>query len=48
MYFIIDLYQNPPEKVPNISFTDKKDACKWIDESGDECPLCRYTIIEES
>jgi hypothetical protein len=47
MYYIIDLEQTPPIKVPGISFTTKEAACTWIDSQPIACPICRYTIIEE-
>ena len=47
MYFIIDLHLDPPEKIVNLEFTKIDDACQWIDSTEEECPICRYTIIEE-
>ena len=44
MYYILDLEQNPPVKVPNIQFDTELEACKWIDENGD---AVKYTIIKE-
>lgn len=44
MYYILDLQQNPPVKLPNISFNTEFEACEWIGTNGD---AVKYTIIKE-
>ena len=44
MFYIIDLRQDPPERVPGVSFETNEECCEWIDENGD---ACTYSIIEE-
>ena len=41
MYYIIDLQQNPPVRIPNLVFTTEQDACDWININGD---AVKYTI----
>lgn len=44
MYYILDISQNPPIKIPNINFNTEIEACEWIDNNGN---AIKYTIIKE-
>ena len=44
MYYIIDIEQNPPLKVPGIEFNTSDQACEWINENGN---AAKYIIIWE-
>jgi hypothetical protein len=35
MYYIIDLRQDPPIRVPDLVLQTEKECCDWIDENGD-------------
>jgi hypothetical protein len=43
MYYILDLEQTPPEKLSNVEFENKFDACEWIEQNGG---IVKYTITE--
>lgn len=44
MYYIIDLQQSVPTKVPGLVFQTEDDACEWIKLNGD---AVKYTISKE-
>jgi hypothetical protein len=44
MYYVIDLRQDPPQRVPDVKFETLKECCEWIDLNGD---VSIYTIEED-
>lgn len=43
MYCIIDLRQDPQERVPNVQFETIEECCNWIEENGG---ITIYTIAK--
>ncbi len=44
MYYIIDLRQDPPQRVPDIQLETPEECCDWIDLNGD---ASIYTFSED-
>jgi hypothetical protein len=44
MYYILDLTQNPPTIIPDLSFQLEDEACEWISINGN---ATMYTIVKE-
>ena len=34
MFYIIDLTQDPPIRIPNIEFETQEECINWIDKNG--------------
>lgn len=45
MYYILDLRQNPPARLPGIAFETSEECTEWIDQNGD---ATIYTIEQEA
>lgn len=44
MYYVIDLRQDPPQKVLEAQFETMAECCEWIDANGD---VSIYSVVEE-